>query len=295
MSVKIGAYEFEIDKIYKYEVPMKMEVAEPDQDKIKAIMFDRYNLDISGVDWLWESAQKDKNGYTGSFPKRLAKYVFNLTKETNPIRISERDLSMIGQIAKANLESERTLYFAITDHLDWRAGDFGDDDSCMFSSYSKGRVAMQDQGGMAVLFFALSRAHNSRYTKYMLDEQIIEKIKLLKEETSRLDLKSLVGTYPYGIGRCWFLPYYLDEDKDKLIYILFNHYGPVTTFTTSRMLATLTGYTSKRLDQLSQNYRSYGHKTIYINSLNRGGSDSYIMCNYDLMKDIEKVGISITG
>lgn len=276
----IGGFDFEFDTIYKYNVPRKEEVAEPDQQKIIEIMRSRYEVDVSSMDWLWESAQKDANGYTGSFPKRLAKFVYNLKDdvgESKRVKILEKDLSVIGQLAKANLQTERTLYFAITNHLDWKPGDYADDGSCMFSSYSSGRKAMQDQGGMAVQLFNFGSGKIRSYSH------------LKYEEFTNLG-------HPYGIGRCWFLPQHLGSNEDNKIYVFFNHYGPVSTFTISRMVATLCGYPSKRMDQLKQN-RSNKY-SMYINTnyaLNAGGRDAYIMCDYELMKDLESVGLSITG
>lgn len=276
----IGGFEFEFDTIYKYNVPRKEEVSEPDQQKIVEIMRSKYGIDVSDMDWLWESAQKDANGYTGSFPKRLAKFVYNLkgeNGESKRTKIQEKDLSVIGQLAKSNLQTERTLYFAITDHLDWSPGDYADDGSCMFSSYNSGRQAMEDQGGMAVQLFNFGVRELKAYSHLKYEE-----------------FKNL--GHPYGIGRCWFLPQYLKGDESNLVYIFFNHYGTITTFTISRMIATLCGYPSKRMDQLKQNRES--KYSVFINTnytLNAGGRDAYIMCDYELMKGLECVGLSITG
>lgn len=282
---RIGGFEFDFDTIYKYNVPMKKEVSEPDQCKIIDIMQTRYGVDVSEVDWLWESAEKDKNGYTGSFPKRLAKYVYNLKDESENlkrIKIQEKDLSVIGQIAKANLETERTLFFAITNHLDWSPGDYADDGSCMFSSYNSGRRAMEDQGGMAVLFFNFGRSTPLKRFSHLK----------ISEELQQEGYKN-----PYGVGRCWFLPQYLNGKKENLVYVFFNYYGPVTTFTASRMIATLCGYPSKRMSQLLPRTKDSRY-SIYINTdynHNAGGKDSYIMCDYELMKSLESMGLTITG
>lgn len=276
----IGGFDFEFDTIYQYNVPRKEEVAEPDQQNIIEIMQSRYGIDVSSMDWLWESAQKDANGYTGSFPKRLAKFVYNLKDEAGEskrIKIHEKDLSAIGQLAKANLQTERTLYFAITNHLDWKPGDYADDGSCMFCSYSSGRQAMEDQGGMAIQIFGFIPRKTKAYSHLKYKE-----------------FKNL--GHPYGIGRCWFLPQYLSDNNDKPIYVFFNHYGPVSTFTISRMIATLCGYPSKRMDQLRQNREN--KYSVYINtnySINSGGRDAYIMCDYELMKNLESMGLLITG
>jgi hypothetical protein len=95
-------------------------------DKVVQKLFskpDPYLLD--GVDWVWMNN-------TGALTKRLESLLY----KTNAVKLDESQLSLIGNIAKQNMQEEDGTPFLISfsDDFSWVRGDFADDSSCLFDS-----------------------------------------------------------------------------------------------------------------------------------------------------------------
>lgn len=102
-------------------------------------------------DWAWVWIVKDKKHPhgVGKFTTRLEKYI----KKTMSLKCPDKFMENIGTLARDNSSEDISFYFDFVDRIDWDDGDFGDDDSCWWGSYSDAPDTLIDNGGLAVRFF----------------------------------------------------------------------------------------------------------------------------------------------
>lgn len=84
----------------------------------------------------------------GTLPKRLAAHLY----KTSKTKLSEEQVSAIGNIARRNSSDAQTYYCDFTNRIDWHAGDFGDYGSCAWGDKA-GMKDMVAQNGYAVRFY----------------------------------------------------------------------------------------------------------------------------------------------
>ena len=98
----------------------------------------------------------------GTFPKRFARMYHKLTK----IRLDQKIISRIGQIARAHCPTQKEMQLCITScTMCWEAGTYGDGDSCFFgnSTNAIAREIMNDDPDFyAVLLHREDGAPESR-------------------------------------------------------------------------------------------------------------------------------------
>lgn len=93
----------------------------------------------------WISTEGD---YRGKLPNRLG----GLYKKVHNIKLTPKQRSEIGNIAKAHL-SKAKYTFDFVDEFDWKAGDFGDKGSCFWGDRSLALTLLKEEGALAMLFY----------------------------------------------------------------------------------------------------------------------------------------------
>lgn len=99
-------------------------------------------------DWSW-SWVVNKGDYRGTMPKRIASYYF----KNHGIRFPNSVLTEIGNIARRHSSEQKTYTFEFANRIDWERGDFGDGNSCWWTSYSGAREMWTNAGGMSIRFY----------------------------------------------------------------------------------------------------------------------------------------------
>jgi hypothetical protein len=100
-------------------------------------------------DWNWQWVVKGRGEYVGTFPKRVSKYYF----KTYAIKCPNTFLQELGNLARQHSADSTAYHFEIVDSLQWEAGDFGDNGSCLWGSRDSARAIMEANGGLALCFY----------------------------------------------------------------------------------------------------------------------------------------------
>ena len=99
--------------------------------------------------WDYQWVLTGRGEYVGTFPKRVSKYYW----QAYQLRCPNSFVAELGQIARRNSSDESQYVIDFTDKLDWKAGAFGDRNSCLWGSNQLGREIMQDNEVHAVRFY----------------------------------------------------------------------------------------------------------------------------------------------
>lgn len=100
-------------------------------------------------DWRWVWEVEIKEEFMGNFPTRVRRWYY----KRYAIKCPDAFIAEIGNIARRHSESNEVYEFEFVNRIDWEAGDFGDDYSCYWGDNSGARIMLQDNGGMAMLFY----------------------------------------------------------------------------------------------------------------------------------------------
>ncbi len=101
------------------------------------------------TNWDWQWKVNGKGEYVGTFPKRVAKYLY----QKHETKLSADRLGVLGSKVAEHCERNASYTFDFTDSFDWSAGDFGDDGSCFWGGRSDARDMLTDNGARAVRFY----------------------------------------------------------------------------------------------------------------------------------------------
>jgi hypothetical protein len=177
-----------LDKLYK--VPTEIGVIPPEAFKECARWIESYDDIAANVlrnrmngNWkLWLSNE-------GSWPKRFAKFYYTDWAGRN---INPNLLSILGEKIKRYHLSTNYSFFELSNKINWKAGDFGDNMSCWFTPYyAKEPMTsiFMEAGGIAIKFYESEAKYTENPNK--------------------------------GIGRCW--GWLMDEN-----FYIFNTKGELT-------------------------------------------------------------------
>lgn len=119
-------------------------------------------------DWQYQWVITGRGEYVGTFPKRVSKYYY----QAHSIKCPNEFVAELGQIARRNSAVQTSHLIDFTDDLNWRAGDFGDNGSCLWGSNSHGREIMQENGVFAIRFFYKEDDGKGRAWMYELRDEI---------------------------------------------------------------------------------------------------------------------------
>lgn len=125
-----------------HEVTVPDEISAQGREEIIEVL-NRHKITIPD-DWNWRWMAK-----TGSFTKRLEKEA-----KTQNRPLPDKINALIGEIAQTHSVDPMTYYLRYTRTLDWKAGDFGDDQSCFFGGKIETFDIFRHYGVHAVQFFA---------------------------------------------------------------------------------------------------------------------------------------------
>jgi len=104
-------------------------------------------------DWNWKIKDaiyyKDGVKYSGSLAKRIRKY---LTLRHN-ISLTNEEMGEIGEILRVAYNKSRPLICQFVNHFNWKAGDFGDGDSCFWTTSQQAKDLLVKNGARPILFY----------------------------------------------------------------------------------------------------------------------------------------------
>jgi len=100
------------------------------------------------ADWRWEWLVMKGSGYRGKFAKRVGQFY----RTEHGIEVNDGVLQTVGNLARMHMELGSSYCFEFRETVDWQDGEFSDDGSCFWGSYTGARL-MVDANGFAVCFF----------------------------------------------------------------------------------------------------------------------------------------------
>jgi hypothetical protein len=219
--------------------------------------------------WSWKTNE-------GKLSKRIQKAIYEKYK----YKLDDKTLSRIGDIARNYIPKEQTYYFDITKNLEWKAGNFGDHQSCFFNQHGDEHAVRKAPNEMLA---ALSIAPNYYALRWFTK---IPKNRILVSKELSVFYTDETSNY-LGLSRSWIYFGYLlkkptrflnhkdleshihnspdidiNKEFDKTI-ILFNGYGYNTKLQSDLLASYLGGkYESYQASELN----GFGY---YINGNNR--------------------------
>lgn len=151
--LNIGSYEFELDKIYPYNIPQ--DFAEPSKEIIaecrKLLKADGLPDIDKKFEWTW-FLHNSKLGGSGNLTKRIGKYYY---KKHEKMLVNPVTLSKIGKLVTENTLKDKTVYFDLDTKLNWKPGSFGEPTaSCFWGNRCGARYYIMDNKGGAFRIYA---------------------------------------------------------------------------------------------------------------------------------------------
>jgi hypothetical protein len=146
----IGAISIELDTKFTIARPPTQVVMDYGRDRLARLLREEtgYWPDFPSY-WSWDWIV-EKGTYSGALPKRISKHY----KETFGVTLSSRLLSTIGTMLKEYVQdTPDKVVFDLTNDLDWSAGQFGDDGSCLWTVHKSARKAITEAGGGAIRIY----------------------------------------------------------------------------------------------------------------------------------------------
>lgn len=106
--------------------------------------------------WYWDWKVGGKGEYVGTLPKRISKLVW----QARGVKLTQEQLSKIGNIGSAHSGKHATYHFDVVNHAEWGRSDFGQpDDCCFWGCHASAKDMILDNGGGAIRFFS-SKSYN---------------------------------------------------------------------------------------------------------------------------------------
>lgn len=107
-----------------------------------------WRLPLLPIDWQWVWLVPTGE-YRGTFPKRVRAYYY---KEYG-LKCPDTFIQEIGEIARSHAADGITYDFEFVNRIDWRAGDYGDLNSCILRSRPDAIDMLHDHEARAVRFY----------------------------------------------------------------------------------------------------------------------------------------------
>ena len=157
---------------------------------------------VTALEPTWQTAR-------GNFTRRLSSALYKAHK----VKLLPATISAIGNVAREHSSSDSSYDVEVTRNLNLPAEDFYHEDSCWWQSYSAGRCALKNWGGLGIRTF---------------DDH---------------------GTVT---GRAWVLPLTEDlrpthDTMTPAAYVVYNGYGNLEGYVATRIVAYLAGMTYRKV------------------------------------------------
>jgi len=166
--------------------------------------------------WMGVATKKDGLEYQGSIIKRILKWAW----QTQQIRLPNEFTSKLGNIVGKELNGENTLHFEFDPIANYKAGCFGDGESCFWTDRQRARMLIRNEGGCFVKFYSGDVIANNQ-----------------------------------GVARCWIIPIGQFLDTDEQVFLLSNFYSDSSSlnqFNMTRAVADTLGFSYKRVSVESE-------------------------------------------
>ena len=151
-----GWDDFNLDQIYILRVSSGI-ISDDGMSRIKSYLSEQNDMTIACISNVWLVTDKESDGgRTGTFPKRVAKYIYKSQKK----RLTAKQKQRVGELAKAHTVEAKELIFDITQDLDWTAGDYGDRSSCFWGDMTNCRIALIDSDQYAMRTYKRRNSNN---------------------------------------------------------------------------------------------------------------------------------------
>lgn len=108
--------------------------------------------------YVWTVDHDPAHSITGTFPKRLKKWLF-LEHATKP---SDKIMADLGERIKRYLPIEMDWWVDFTNVFDWRPGTFGDTASCWWDDRDAARILLADNDGFAMRRWGVNKEPYAR-------------------------------------------------------------------------------------------------------------------------------------
>jgi len=161
--------------------------------------------------WMGVATKKDGLEYQGSIIKRILKWAW----QTQQIRLPNEFTSKLGNIVGKEMSGGDSLYFEFDPIANYKAGRFGDEESCFWTDRQRARMLIRNEGGCFIKFY---------------------KSELLKDSN--------------GVARCWIIPVGQFLDTDEQVFLLSNFYSDSSSlnqFNMTRAISDTLGFSYKRV------------------------------------------------
>jgi len=109
-------------------------------------------LNFMGTDASLESWSGGTKSYQGSWPKRFKKWAF----KSSGVKLTDSEVADMGEVIHSGVKGLQSgLSIEFTDHSNWKAGEYGDGNSCWFpgGAHNGTRLELIDAGGGAIRFY----------------------------------------------------------------------------------------------------------------------------------------------
>ena len=166
--------------------------------------------------WMGVATKKDGLEYQGSIIKRILKWAW----QTQQIRLPNEFTSKLGNIVGKEMSGGDSLYFEFDPVANYKAGRFGDEESCFWTDRQRARMLIRNEGGCFIKFYESELLHDSN-----------------------------------GVARCWIIPVGQFLDTDEQVFLLSNFYSDSSSlnqFNMTRAIADTLGFSYKRVSVQSE-------------------------------------------
>ena len=166
--------------------------------------------------WMGVATKKDGLEYQGSIIKRILKWAW----QTQQIRLPNEFTSKLGNIVGKEMSGGDSLHFEFDPIANYRAGCFGDEESCFWTDRQRARMLIRNEGGCFIKFY---------------------KSELLRDSN--------------GVARCWIIPVGQFLDTDEQVFLLSNFYSDSSSlnqFNMTRAISDTLGFSYKRVSVQSE-------------------------------------------
>lgn len=249
------------ETIVKVEMPTDV-VSIEGRSKIQDLLYSRADLELPKY-WTWEW-MVSKGTYAGTLPKRIAQFAY---KEAGK-KLSVEIIAEVGNIARANSDSNKAFWIDLTQKFDWQDGDFADWGSCFWGGRDGAMEMLRQYGAYAMRFwtpiseFKLEDVENAKNSPRTHASKMLRQWKYGKKHPDGL----------IGLGRSWV------GEKNGMLAV-FNTYGEHQSVTSARILATLLGLSYESVTLLNNGVED---GELWINS-----GKGYVVGSPEVVRKLE--------
>lgn len=129
----------------------------------------RQFLPVLPENWAWNWLVTGRGEYVGTFPKRVSKFYW----QAHQLKCPTAFIQEIGNLARQHSSDNVSYDFEFVDKLDWKSGDYGDEDSCFWGSRETARQILVENNALAMRFYKEGKGHARAWIAQLGDNRFI--------------------------------------------------------------------------------------------------------------------------